>query len=131
MNVVKFDHFFDVGAVVYSLEDRVGAVILQLNEVQKLQPEVLKLVSVVFEELKIVANCTQNFIKLWLKFAIALHNKIVILISRLALFTFACRARDSFGCGSFRYFNNQTIFLSVFLKLLLNSSYDVFDFVAK
>ena len=116
----------------YALEDCECAVIFQFQEVQKLQPQVFQLVRVIFEQFKIVANRAKNFVKLWLKFAVALHNEIVVLVDKLTFLIFCSRRdRDFASWLVLGYLNYQAVFLSVFLELVLNGTYNIFNFVAE
>jgi hypothetical protein len=70
------DNFSDIDRVVHRLKNPVLERISHFNKLEELQPEVLQLVGVVFEQVKIVADSRQNLIEVFLLLALIFLNLI-------------------------------------------------------
>lgn len=125
LNDVKLDDFSNVDSIVGLFENLKLRVVFQLQKVQQLQPEVFQLVSIVFKELKVVADRWKYFVELGLKvFIVFCHYYFID-----GLFQLAVHIR---GIAIFLLVNyNQTIFFSIFLKLVFYGTDDTIDFLAK
>ncbi len=100
-------------------------VVFQFQKVKQLQPKILQLVCIVLKELKIVADCGQNFIELGLKiFVVFSHYDFVY-----GLFSLAVHIRTHRIFLLVNY--NQTVFFCIFLQLIFDGPNNTVDFLTK
>ena len=125
MNDIVLDDLANVNLVVSLLEDTVLAGILDLDVVEQLQPQVLKLIRIVLEEIKVVTYCREDFIKLCLKittvvFRAQLHDFLRLVFACLLIF---------FGWLRGLRIENKTVFLRVFIELVLDCTDNTLNFL--
>ena len=85
LNVGVLDDGADVDRVVHLFEDLRLLHVLQLEVVQQLQPQVLQLVRVVFEQFEVVAHGGQDLVKLRLMVSVRLRHEAHLLLCWLIL----------------------------------------------
>lgn len=87
------DHLLNVDGVVHVFEDSVFAGVVYSQNFEQLQPQVFQLVSVIFEQVEVVADGRQNLVKILLRLTAQLL-RIVHSFDLFALLTTVCiRAR--------------------------------------
>lgn len=75
LNASVLNHNFDVDRIVHLSKHKRLLRVLQLQVFQQLQPQVFKFVRIVLEQVEIVTNCGQDFVKLAVKLFIWLGDE--------------------------------------------------------
>ena len=83
------DHCADVDRVVHATEDAALIRVLNFDKLEQLQPQGLQLVSIVLKQVKIVADCAQNLIKVLLELTTILLSYELLLWYGISLATIA------------------------------------------
>lgn len=130
LNDIVFNYLANIYLVMSLFENAVLTCVLDFHVVKKLKPEIFKLISVILEEIEIVTDCWENFIKFCLEFSTVIFS---IQLHNFLRLSFACLLIGNYRHGSvFRrlsmYLIDKTIFLSIFIQLILHGAYDALNF---
>ena len=128
------DHCADVDGVVHATEDAALIRVLNFDELEQLQPQGLQLVSIVLKQVKVVADCAQNLIKVLLELTTILLSYELLLWYGISLATIALtlvlhrlwRLIDGWLAGVLNLVH-QVVLLSVLLQLVSHCAYDILN----
>ena len=108
------------------LKDAILTIVFHFHIVQKLQPQIFQLVSIVFEQIKIVPNCRQYLIELSLELTTIilgpkLHNLLLYVLSFILLILDHLRLL-------LLNLIHKLIFLSIFVQFVFDSPNNTLNF---
>ena len=108
------------------LKDAILTIVFHFHIVQKLQPQIFQLVSIVLEQIEIVSNCRQYLIKFSLELATIilgrkLHNLLLYVLS------FSLLILDHLRLLLLQLIH-ETIFLCIFIQFIFDCSYNALNF---
>ena len=128
------DHCADVDRVMHATEDTTLIRVLNFDELKQLQPQGLQLVSIVLKQVKVVANCAQNLIKVLLELTTILLSYELLLWYGIPLATIALtlvlhrlwRLIDRWLTGVLN-FVHQVVLFGVLLQLVSHCAHDILN----
>ena len=122
---VMLDHLTDVDHVVGFLEHGILTMALQVEIIKQLEPQVFQLVSIVLEEVKVVANSREDLVELLLELAVVLGlEHFVLLLFQLLLLRQVCRTCGRSVVVAFSFDSRDK---AVFLGILVQFVFDCLD----
>lgn len=134
---VEANDLANVGRVVRPLEQCVLRVILKAQKVEQLQPQVFQLVRIVLEQLEVVADCREDFVKFGLQLAVVLRDEDLLDLGLLhALFKPSLLQVGTIGQGLLHadlllVYDDEPVFFGVFLEFVFDCSDDPVDLLTK
>lgn len=127
LDYTELNYFLNILVVVGPLEHGVFTVVFQFQKVQQLQPKILELVRIIFEQFKVVTNRTQNLIEFCLELSVILCYKDLLRL----LYRFFCCHLASLSC-TVRWSlhlllvtNNKTILFCILLQFVFYSANNI------